>query len=285
MFSSDQIIKGERLQQLADVYFGFPEDFGFNPLTASETVKHCNIQSIISDYENPRKVFCYTHCLHAFSQIIKYFKNPFVFITHNSDGIIKDDETTRYLLAQSKIVRWYAQNLIVAHEKLRVLPIGMANNQWSHGNTDKIMENLNKPKTKSVYFNFNIQTNESKRMECFNKLSYKIQGEPTVSPEQYQTILSQYEFCICPEGNGVDTHRFWEALYLKCIPVVVKSPHIDILRTQLNIPMVILNSWDEFDIYRLHYNSYSINNNDYYTPLLMNYYKQQIENDVNSILV
>jgi hypothetical protein len=122
-------------------------------------------------------------------------------------------------------------------------------------------------------------------MECFNKLSYKIQGEPTVSPQQYQTILSQYEFCICPEGNGVDTHRFWEALYLKCIPVVVKSPHIDILRTQLNIPMVILNSWDEFDIYRLHYNNYSINNNDYYTPLLMNYYKQQIENDVNSILL
>jgi hypothetical protein len=191
MFSQNQIIKGERCQQLADIYVGYPEDFWFNPLITGQPDKHRNIRFITSEYDNPKVVFCYTHCLYSFAQIIKYFKNPFVLITHNSDGIVEDDETTRHLLAQPTIVRWYAQNLLVSHEKLRVLPIGMANDQWGHGNTEKIMENLNATKTKSVYFNFNIGTNESKRRDCFNKLCSKLAGEPTVSPQQYHTILSQ----------------------------------------------------------------------------------------------
>jgi hypothetical protein len=284
MFFSNQIIKGERLQQLADVYFGFAEDFCYNPLIAGEPEKHCNIHSITNEYENPKVVFCYTHNLVAFSQIIKYFKNPFVLITHNSDSIVKNDETTRYLLDQPNIVRWYAQNVTVTHEKLRILPIGIANDQWPHGNTDKIMENLNNIKTKSVYFNFSVQTNYSKRMECYNKLSPNLVQAPTIPPHQYHTLLSQYEFCVCPEGNGVDTHRLWEALYLKCIPIVLQSSHIDILRNQLNIPMVILNSWDELHVSKLDYNDYAIHSDDYYRQLLIDYYTQQIANDVENIM-
>ena len=31
--------------------------------------------------------------------------------------------------------------------------------------------------------------------------------------------LSQSKFALCPSGNGFDTHRFWQALYLGCLPV------------------------------------------------------------------
>jgi hypothetical protein len=81
----------------------------------------------------------------------------------------------------------------------------------------------------------------------------------------------------------VDTHRLWEALYLKCIPIVLQSSHIDILRTQLNVPMVVLNSWDELDISKLDYNSYPIHNDEYYTRLQMDYYKEQIATDVENL--
>jgi len=283
MFCPNQIIKGERLQQIADVYIGYPEDFYYNPLISRELAKQRNIHSITSEYDNPKTVFCYTHCLFSFAKLVNYFKNPFVLITHNSDGIIEDNETTQYLLAHPIIVRWYAQNVTVLHEKLRVLPIGMANDQWTHGNTTQIMENNSTQKTKRVYFNFNIATNEKKRRSCYDKLIYKLIPEPSVEPTKYHEILAQYEFCICPEGNGVDTHRLWEALYLKCIPIVLQSSHIDILRTQLNIPMVVLRSWDELDISSLDYNSYSINTDNYYAPLLLDYYKQQIAHDVENM--
>jgi len=67
--------------------------------------------------------------------------------------------------------------------------------------------------------------------------------------------MKEYEFCICPEGNGIDCHRFWEALYLKCVPIVLNSPFIDILNN-MGIPMLILNDWYELDINTLDYNKY-----------------------------
>uniref|UniRef100_A0A6C0JZA6 Exostosin GT47 domain-containing protein n=1 Tax=viral metagenome TaxID=1070528 RepID=A0A6C0JZA6_9ZZZZ len=283
MFSDTQIIKGERLQQLTGVYIGYSEDFCYNPLISGEHTKQCNIHSITTQYDNPRVIFCYTHRIDAFAQIIKYFKNPFILITHNSDGIIENNSNVNDILDSPNLVKWYAQNVVVCHEKLRVLPIGIANDQWPHGNTDKIMENIDNPKTKKVYFNFNIATNPHKRRECYDKLLPKLSPNPAVSPNEYHKILSQYEFCICPEGNGVDTHRLWEALYLKCIPIVLQSSHIDILRTQINIPMVILQSWDEMDISKLDYNSYQIDSEHYYIPLSMDYYKEQIAQDVENL--
>ena len=38
----------------------------------------------------------------------------------------------------------------------------------------------------------------------------------------YRRILLNYMFVICPEGNGIDTHRMWEALYLRTIPIIKK---------------------------------------------------------------
>lgn len=283
MFLQNQIIKGERLQQLADVYLGYDFDFNYNPIITQETEKHLDLDNITNIYNNPPVVFCYTYRLEILVQKIKFFENPFVLLTHNCDHNIEDSDTTRYLLESPNLKRWYAQNVCISHEKLRILPIGMANDQWPHGNTSSIIENLNTPKTKKVYFNFNISTNEQKRIECYNTLRLKLSPEPTVSPQQYHSILAQYEFCICPEGNGVDTHRFWEALYLKCIPIVLQSSHIDILRTQLNIPMVVLQSWDEMDITTLDYSSYPMHSEEYYRPLSMDYYKQQIAKDVENL--
>ena len=58
-------------------------------------------------------------------------------------------------------------------------------------------------------------TNRDKRQEVFNIISSKnIQNIPNMDYHNYLKILSSYKFAICPEGNGIDTHRFWECLYL-----------------------------------------------------------------------
>lgn len=54
--------------------------------------------------------------------------------------------------------------------------------------------------------------------------------------------LSEYSFAICPRGKGLDTHRVWEALLTRCIPIVETS-QLDPLYQ--NFPIVIVNSWDE----------------------------------------
>ena len=57
--------------------------------------------------------------------------------------------------------------------------------------------------------------------------------------------LSEYKFCICPEGNGVDTHRLWECWYLKVIPIVIRTDFIDILMEKIKLPIIILNKWED----------------------------------------
>ena len=89
--------------------------------------------------------------------------------------------------------------------------------------------------------------------------------------------MSEYKFCICPIGNGLDTHRLWEALYLKCVPIVINDDFINVIKNNTNLPLFILNSWDDLDVNNLpDYNSFNFENSKKY--LDYNYYKNLIEN-------
>jgi hypothetical protein len=83
-----------------------------------------------------------------------------------------------------------------------------------------------------------------------------------ISPSENIVRLSQYNFCICPEGNGFDTHRLWEALYVKTVPIVIQSEFTKILQKN-NVPLVILNTWDDLNVSNLNYNDYNFNNYEF----------------------
>jgi hypothetical protein len=44
-----------------------------------------------------------------------------------------------------------------------------------------------------------------------------------LTPTQYFNLVRQYKFVLCLEGNGYDTHRIWETLYLESFPVVLNT--------------------------------------------------------------
>jgi hypothetical protein len=84
----------------------------------------------------------------------------------------------------------------------------------------------------------------------------------SVSPIENLKRLKNYEFCICPEGNGVDTHRLWEAIYLKTVPIVIKSKFTDIL-IKNNLPLVVIDDWSDLNIEKLNYQDYNFANSFY----------------------
>mmetsp|Transcript_4655 Transcript_4655/g.5988 ORF Transcript_4655/g.5988 Transcript_4655/m.5988 type:complete len:618 (-) Transcript_4655:63-1916(-) len=63
-----------------------------------------------------------------------------------------------------------------------------------------------------------------------------------LKPLESWLLHSNYAFEICPQGNGIDTHRTWEALLLKTIPIV-RTSSLDPLYKGL--PVVIVNNWKE----------------------------------------
>jgi hypothetical protein len=67
--------------------------------------------------------------------------------------------------------------------------------------------------------------------------------------------LSEYAFCICPEGHGVDTHRFWECMYLRVVPIMLRTPFSMILEYN-HYPVVLLDSWEDLDESTLDYSAY-----------------------------
>jgi hypothetical protein len=250
------IISGEKIQQLCDIYLGTEYDFNYNPLIKKDTSKHVSIDTMNECWDNPMYVFCYTHRIHLLSEKLHLFQNKFILITHNSDSNITPDISLS-ILNSEKIIAWYGQNICFEHTKLKFLPIGFANSMWSHGNisllSDSYLEKITK--TKKVYFNFSIHTNTQKRQPCYDSLKNKIEWLHSINPVDNLDRLSKYEFCICPEGNGVDTHRLWECFYLKVVPIVIKSEFTTILLKQ-GIPLHVLDTWSDLDVDKLNYDLY-----------------------------
>ena len=85
-------------------------------------------------------------------------------------------------------------------------------------------------------------------------------------------------FVICPEGNGIDTHRMWEALYLRTIPIIKKNMISNFIK-EAKIPVLILNKWsdlsklDEKQLQKFYFSKKKLFNNRY---LFQEYWKKRI---------
>lgn len=273
------IVTGEKIQQLCDIYLGGTDDFHFNPVIGRQNEKHYYLNNITTPFNNPRWVFCYSHNINLLSQKIHLFQNYFILVTHNSDGEIRETSKVYTILNCEKVLKWFGQNICFDHPKLYFLPIGIANSQWPHGdltlfNDTNFMLSLS-IKTNKIYFNFNINTNAIKRQICYDSLKNKLEWLNNISPVENLKRLSSYEFCICPEGNGVDTHRLWECLYLKVVPIVIESEFTKILLKN-GVPLVILDKWGNIDVNTLNYNDYNFENQDLLNFLNFTYFKEAI---------
>lgn len=66
-------------------------------------------------------------------------------------------------------------------------------------------------------------------MRVVQKASFNYVAEDTtngVDFDRYLDILTKSSIAICPRGNGLDTHRFWEACYAGAIPCCVEPMYL-----------------------------------------------------------
>lgn len=252
-------ITGEKIQQLCD-----------------QIINDCDIDNINGEFDNKRLIYVNGHSLKLLCNKFKYFKNKFVLISHNSDANI-DDSYLEYF-NDEKLIALYAQNTICTHPKVNFIPIGIANSKWDHGNLsilEKIVNETIHFKPNSFYFYFSLQTNIIARQKCYIELCKKgLKWDISRNYEEYLREMKRYEYIICPEGNGIDTHRYWEAIYLGRIPVVINSPFIQKLKPYFK--MVILEQWSDLNINNN--GSISISMPNKYSKLWIEDYKKEIEN-------
>ena len=269
-------VTGEKLQSIADITITTHPIKKFHKHFDTYVKKVCLLEGSISEIisvseqniielQKHRIIFVYSHLLESFFKLIyPKLNHHFILISHNSDNSI----TNQYIkyLNEDKIIKWYGQNLEIIHPKLKVLPIGIGNSQWKHGNLDilrsaikqdcNIMITINNilnpnnittyPKTykKLIYLNFKIKTNKAVRTPIYDLMKTKsfVTINSNLSYSNYLQELSTHKFCIVPPGNGIDCHRTWECLYLGVIPVLkdcIANRHFD------KLPILLIDDWND----------------------------------------
>jgi hypothetical protein len=151
---------------------------------------------------------------------------------HNSDHAFGHTPLHEKLLQTKHIHHVFAQNCDAKSkyiDKVTLLPIGLANSMWKHGDVLSLYKTISKSykqsKTKNLYVNINPATYHY-RKDVLDHLtrSKKFNVEHTPKPfNEYLQELSEYRFSLCLRGNGLDTHRFWESLYMGVIPVIINN--------------------------------------------------------------
>jgi hypothetical protein len=276
MFTRDDILSGEKFQQLCDVYCGDSFHLSRNPKIAAEPHKHLHLDTLNAPWQNPSLVFCYSCALPVFMKKLCYFQNPFILVSHNEDLNVKD--TFRPIADHPLVVKWFAQNLMMIHPKVVSIPIGVANEMWPHGNLQTLTAateiTSHIPKLDPVFFNFSLHTNPNER---------GLPWTDTLPHNVYLMKLASHQFAICPPGNGIDCHRTWEALYLGTIPVLLRSVFTELL--QKSVPCVLLDSWDDFsiEVCKKQYDTIREHYDGWTDKLTFSYYKKQIKDAVASI--
>ena len=147
-----------------------------------------------------------------------------IWIFHNSDETF--DLNTKKKLDYFHPKKCFSQNLIIHKKNYHFIPIGLENSKFHNNGDVKDFISLRKVKSKKkprILFGF--KNTNPKRIQLkyqFKKL--KVADETNGwNSFFYRRILLNYMFVICPEGNGIDTHRMWEALYLRTIPIIKKK--------------------------------------------------------------
>lgn len=202
-------------------------------------------------------LFSETHNLKETMSIVRHNTDvKYTIVSHNSDGRILpyQREPYDYYLEDipKNVEKWYAQNCDVKDPRLVPIPIGLENVEWFPKiKKNHVLEkfiNMKLPRKKLLYINHNIQTNANIRKvpyKIFKNLSWATveHGRNGTEFEHYVRQIKSHKFVLCPDGNGSDTHRTWEALYLGAIPIV--QPHVFTEVFAKYFPMLVVRNYEE----------------------------------------
>lgn len=268
-------ITGEKFVTVADMVY-YPDGVkDCNPL--KNTFCHCALKE---------KNIIYTHTMYVKELFdkIRGLKCEFVIVTHNCDKNVNDAS-----FLPDNVIRWYSQNVNVNHPRIESIPIGLENDRWFKNikKKDKMEAKLRMPKKYKnlAYLNSNINTNPRERQPLYDLFEKKdwvtsFRGVNGKMFDEYIDNIYNHKFVFCPDGNGIDTHRLWETLYLNSIPIVKIGINKGFYH---DLPIVFVEEWSDVTEELLNDMYYMFDGSEWSREMLtFNYWKDKIRNYVSN---
>lgn len=217
-------------------------------------------------------IFCHSDYLELFFKVFRNIDYKDIkLISSQSDRKINNN---LYKKKPSCVSKWYSANVNCTKSNLIPIPLGIA----PYRNTKSVIfedlekVNLSKDKKNKIFSNFNLNTNYFHRVSAF-KQAHKNRDcdfKNFTNYDDYLNNLSQYKFSLAPWGNGIDTHRIWESLYLGVIPITKNHLHY---RNLSNIPILLISSYEKLSQINFSINFDHID----YEKLTINWWKNIID--------
>jgi len=176
-------------------------------------------------------VFCKSDQVFRFFEQLRLGRRRIVLVTGQSDFPC-DDKRQNFLPPQ--VVHWFSPNVTHAHPRVSALPLGIGPARDLGTASGGALAAARRPRAarqKWLYANFRPETNTVVRKpiaDHFRSLASQSwvtfrEPEPKGENTLYLRDIGQHRFVLCPPGNGIDTHRTWEALATGAVPVVQKT--------------------------------------------------------------
>lgn len=219
--------------------------------------------------------FCKTDYAFSFFKEISTLKSNLILIIGNSDKSIDDS----YALAlPSNVIKVYGQNVTTQDPRFEALPMGLENSTesalgnkhgiaWPRSKTlqKHLLDSSDIPPSKFIYSNFRCGTNKHHRSKVDDlsmQIDFITHNEPNLSTVEFHHQILDHKITLCPAGNGVDTHRLWEVLYLHRVPLTIKIGDYKIYDLYKELPIIVLDSIDDLlneDLIQKKYNDALLN--------------------------
>lgn len=160
-------------------------------------------------------------------QALRRHRSRIILVTAESDIEITP-EIAR--LRPPQVARWFSTNATTP--SVTPIPLGLGNSYCSVTAKAPALAGVARralDKEGWLYVNFRTETNPTVREPLMAHFRAMVGERVTVreggiSSAEYLAEMAVHRFVLCPPGNGIDTHRMWEALYCGTIPVVQKHP-------------------------------------------------------------
>ena len=227
--------------------------------------------------------------IRKFMDKISEAKRRCVVISHNGDGRVFDKEKREIDISSRRRAKnvsvWYSVNVVSRGWGVISIPLGLENEKWFPEQKKRerlaLFQKKGRTKARLLYLNHNIHNNIPQRggtNDFFSKYDWATVrvGKNGMNYESYLEDLVSHDFVLCPEGNGPDTHRTWEALYLGTIPVLKKNIlHQD---WKNDLPIVWVDDWWDISEQFLFEKKREIEGREYdWKWLKMSYWKEEIQ--------
>lgn len=232
----NQVISGNALATLCDHVFSQT----LVDQTSNSGYRIFLNPNVVEKIESGQTVFVKTDYLLDFFRMIRTRSNlcNVKLVTHDSDKII-DHNITRNI--PTCISRMFSMNVCTNDSRIVPIPIGIANDYCSITLKPNVQKRPSAKGTKALIA-CNIKNNLKERLPLY---THKFDSNVTVIKDlvdvmEYEQLLNDYDFVFCPEGNGPDTHRVWETLYMGKIPIVKNSIWNSTFR---NLPILFVDNF------------------------------------------